>query len=74
MGLGRFVRSIEEKEPNWVDASGLAFYFLIGCLAQSVEQLTLNQRVEGSSPSASTNFYSGFVRHRAEPTIFKAIL
>ena len=54
MGLGRFMGSTEEKEPNWVDANGLAFYFVLGCLAQSVEQLTLNQRVEGSSPSAST--------------------
>jgi hypothetical protein len=26
-----------------------------GCIAQLVEQLTLNQRVEGSSPSTPTN-------------------
>ena len=57
MGLGRFMGLIEEKELNWVDTSGLAFYFVLGCLAQSVEQLTLNQRVEGSSPSASTKFW-----------------
>ena len=44
----------KKKETNWVDASELAFYFVVGCLAQSVEQLTLNQRVVGSSPTAST--------------------
>ena len=30
-----------------------------GSLAQLVEQLTLNQRVEGSSPSRSTNLHCG---------------
>ena len=30
-----------------------------GCVAQLVEQLTLNQWVQGSSPCASTNKYSG---------------
>jgi hypothetical protein len=29
---------------------------LVGCIAQLVEQLTLNQRVQGSSPCAPTNF------------------
>ena len=28
---------------------------LVGCIAQLVEQLTLNQRVQGSSPCAPTN-------------------
>ena len=53
----RLMGSTEEKASNWIDANGLAFYFVLGCLAQSVEQLTLNQQVEGSSPSASTNIY-----------------
>src|SRR5262245_57362782 len=29
-----------------------------GCIAQLVEQLTLNQRVEGSSPSTPTNEFN----------------
>ena len=32
------------------------YFFVRGSLAQLVEQLTLNQRVEGSSPSRSTKF------------------
>src|SRR5271169_6200716 len=34
---------------------GLAIEPPGGCIAQLVEQLTLNQRVEGSSPPATTN-------------------
>ncbi|MDF2813756.1 MAG: hypothetical protein K0S56_4787 [Microvirga sp.] len=30
-----------------------------GCIAQLVEQLTLNQRVQGSSPCAPTNLFKG---------------
>jgi hypothetical protein len=38
--------------------------FRHGRIAQLVEQLTLNQRVLGSSPSASTTLFSGQVAHR----------
>ena len=34
----------------------------LGRIAQVVEQLTLNQRVVGSSPTAPTNFFSPSVR------------
>jgi hypothetical protein len=30
---------------------------MVGCIAQLVEQLTLNQRVQGSSPCAPTNHF-----------------
>ena len=48
---------IAEKWKKWLDEivfSLLLRRFLF--VAQSVEQLTLNQRVVGSSPSQSTNF------------------
>ena len=35
-----------------------------GCIAQLVEQLTLNQRVEGSSPSTPTNDFNALRRRR----------
>ena len=41
---------------------------IIGRIAQLVEQLTLNQRVLGSSPSASTNLFNNlrFIFHKIE--------
>jgi hypothetical protein len=41
-----------------------AFIFVpsVGCLAQLVEQLTLNQRVEGSIPSVPTTSEYGPLR------------
>src|SRR3546814_18868962 len=38
-----------------------------GRIAQLVEQLTLNQRVLGSSPSASTNLFSHLLDHTQVP-------
>ena len=35
-----------------------------GCIAQLVEQLTLNQRVHGSSPCAPTNTTGGFIKRQ----------
>ena len=32
---------------------------MVGCVAQLVEQLTLNQRVRGSSPRSPTNIFNG---------------
>src|SRR5207248_6998974 len=45
-------RSRRDKKPPELPPEGS------GRIAQLVEQLTLNQRVLGSSPSASTNFFN----------------
>src|SRR5271154_7284246 len=54
--------SIESELPGGVRSSTRGPRFVIyaafpyGCIAQLVEQLTLNQRVAGSSPAAPTTF------------------
>src|SRR4051812_44696108 len=35
-----------------------------GCVAQLVEQLTLNQRVQGSNPCTPTNVFNGLAENR----------
>ena len=43
----------------------------VGPLAQLVEQLTLNQRVVGSSPTSPTNLFNGLCAYvHALPTAF----
>ena len=51
---------------------------LAGRIAQLVEQLTLNQRVPGSSPGASTNIFNGLAPplkgHRLRKTGIKTVV
>ena len=42
---------------------------LVGRIAQVVEQLTLNQRVQGSSPCAPTNVSNGFLNICAKASL-----
>ena len=42
---------------------------IIGRIAQVVEQLTLNQRVPGSSPGAPTNYFNGLEAVSASPRL-----
>ena len=44
------------RKKSVVDLLKIFYKFAIGGLAQLVEQLTLNQRVGGSNPPASTSF------------------
>ena len=39
----------------------------VGCIAQLVEQLTLNQRVQGSNPCTPTNFFNDLGQGVVEP-------
>ncbi len=41
-----------------LDSRAAAIAFGDGCVAQLVEQLTLNQRVQGSNPCTPTNDFS----------------
>ena len=44
----------------------------MGRIAQVVEQLTLNQRVQGSSPCAPTNLFKGL--ERSDETLWPSFL
>ena len=56
------VLSILSGKPNRDEGQGLG-----GLLAQLVEQLTLNQRVVGSSPTQPTNFFNGLAINFVRP-------
>ena len=47
---------VPERETQY-----LSMFLALGRIAQLVEQLTLNQRVQGSSPCAPTNKFNDFM-------------
>ena len=73
--MGNSFGALWGNGPGWnrhvqniaADAARCYIYGPCGCLAQLVEQLTLNQRVEGSIPSVPTIF-------SADPSIFHRAL